>query len=394
VSSFPQRVVIVGFGAAGLTAAEVLRQQGFDGALTILSAEDEEPYDRPTLSKHYLAGEFDLDKIRLVSTARIEGLAARILWGRRGISLDLVKRVVTDSHGEGHAYDALVIATGVEPRTLAVAKGVDGVHMLRTREDADVLRSCLSNRGSLLVVGGGFLGLEVAATAQGLGSGVTVVERGGAPLANHLGAEVADRLARIHREHGVILRTSVGLVSLRADDVGRLDQAVLSDGSIVRADTALIAVGSVPDLHWLQSSGLTLSDGIVCDEFSKAAEGVWAAGDVARWHHRGLGRSVRFEHRMNASDQGRHVARNILGADEPFAPVPFFWTDHFDVRIQFAGARPTDMDPTVVAGALAEDSFVVEYRGDSGLEGALGWNAVKELMPLRRELAARVAGAA
>jgi len=380
-----ESVVIVGFGAAGLACAEALRQAGWAGRLTILSAETEPPYDRPPLSKQYLSGEWDARKLLLAGEKRIDALGADIRWGRSAVAVDTAARVVVDDAGETHPYDGLVIAVGVQPVRIP-GTDVPGMHVLRTREDADGLREALAADDGLLVVGGGFLGLEVAAGARELGKDVTVVEPLPLPLGTKLPEQVARRLVALHRAHGVEVLAGVGLSSVALDD-GRLSGVVLDDGREVPARTALMAVGARPRLAWLDGSGLVVEDGIVCDDHCRAASRVWAAGDVARWQHRGLGRSIRLEHRMNATEQGRYVARDVLGLEDgPFVPTPFFWTDHFGVRVQSAG----DPEPPVAA-AFAEgdegaDSFLLEYRDDGRLLAGIGWNAPRSLVAVRREL--------
>lgn len=408
--STPEHVVIVGFGAGGLTTAESLRRAGWRGRLTILSDEAANPYDRPPLSKQYLTGEADAAAVQLVDEARLAQLDATIVRSVSATSLSVDERIVVDSAGTRHAYDHLVIATGVTPRAIP-AVDIDGVHTLRTRDDADRLRDGLTAGSRLVVIGAGFLGLEVAASAVGLGVDVTVVEPMAEPLANRLGADIAGRLLAMHRTHGVRLLTGIGVdrilgtgpespepftPSSGEPDARRPVAGVrLSDGSVVPADTVLVAIGATPATRWLDGSGLTIDNGVVCDETCLAAPGVWAVGDIARWYDTRVGAHVRLEHRMNATDQARAVAANILGAARPYRPIPFFWTDHYDVRIQFAGIIPHGLPPEVAFGDPRGPSFALTWRAEDGtLLGAANWNAVKAMIPFRQELARQSVGAA
>lgn len=374
-------VLIVGSGAAGVMTAQGLRRRGFEGRVAMIGAEPAHLYDRPPLSKQVLAGKWEPRKAVLMPAARIEGLEIEFREPAAAVALDLDRRVVTTADGAGHEYDELVIATGVTPRLAAWCD--DGVHVLRTMDDATRLRAALDRGGRLAVVGAGFLGLEVAATARALGLEVTVVEPLAEPLAGRLTEPVASRLLGLHRRRGVEIRTGVG-VSGRDGD-----RLLLSDGSSLAADLTLAAIGCVPAVGWLADSGLPIEDGVVCDDRCRAAPHVWAVGDVARWHHRRLGRSVRVEHRMNANDQGAAVAANILGADEPFIPIPFFWTDHYETKVQMWGVLPVGVEPEIAEGDL-DDSFVLTVAAprDGRVVGAIGWNAARSMPGYRAAIAA------
>ena len=396
VSKGPRRVVVVGFGAAGLAACQELRARGWSGQLTVLSEEGLAPYDRPPLAKGFLTGTVPADRLGLVSDDALGALEIQLHQNVRATSLDATLRLVTDSAGDDHPYDALVVATGVRPRTLGAGTG-PGVHVLRTFADAERLRNDLVAERSLIVVGGGFLGLEVAASARTMGMEVTVVEPLVEPMRDRLGPQLAGRLIKLHRERGVSVLPGTGVLGVTAATEGRGPEVLLVDGAVLRADAILVAVGAEPDTDWLEGSGIVLRNGIVCNEQCLAVPGVWAAGDVARWRHAALGVDLRVEHRMNATEQGRAVAGSILGDHRPFVPVPFVWTDHYDVRIQVAGHIPANAVPELYFGEEAAESFAVEWRGDR-LDAVAGWNAVRALMPARRELAStwtsHVSGAA
>ncbi len=386
----PASVVVVGAGAAGLAVAEVLRRREYPGVITIVGEEHDEPYDRPPLSKQVLRGDWEAEKIALLTAKRRDGLRASWLLGTRATALDVDRRVVTIDDGRELGYGAVVIATGVRPRTLPGADRA-GIHVLRTLDHAVALRAAIGPSTRLVVVGAGFLGLEAAATARKLGAEVTVVEPLERPLASRLGAPVAERLLALHREHGVRVLTGTGVTAFHGDpgERGHVREVELSDGARLAADAVLVAIGCAPAVDWLAGSGLDLDDGVVCDEHCRAAPGVWAAGDVASWHHPQVGR-VRLEHRMNANEQGRAVAANILGVPTAFCPVPFFWTDQYDVKVQVWGFVPPDATVAPGYGTLEDDSFVVAFRasGSGELVGALGWNAAGRIAAYRDEISA------
>lgn len=396
-SDVPRSILIVGAGAAGLSAAEALRSAGFAGPITLVGDEVDEPYDRPPLSKQVLKGSWDIERARLLSARRRDSLGAEWLLGRKAVSLDLEGRTVTLLDDSKLGFEALVIASGVQPRTLPGAD-LEGVYTLRTSGDALALKSELVPGARLVVVGAGFLGLEVAATGRGLGADVTIVEPLERPLAARLGDHAAERLLRLHEASGVRLLTATTVKSLHGDErpsagadrPARVTSVELGDGTVLDADVVLVAIGCVPSVHWLMDSGLTLDDGIVCDERCRAAPGVWAAGDVARWRHVVLGRHIRLEHRMNATDQGQAAARSTLGDPTPFSPIPFFGTDHYDQRLQLWGVIPDDADVEISDGEVDGDSFVVTFRRPDGgaLVGAVGWNAARRLRGYRNQIEA------
>jgi NADPH-dependent 2,4-dienoyl-CoA reductase/sulfur reductase-like enzyme len=383
MSKGPRRVVVVGGSAAGLSAAETLRRRGFAGEIVVIEREADAGYERPPLSKQVLRGEAPPAGRLLDRTNR---LGIEIRRGVSATALDVAGRLVTLSDGTTLGYGDLVIATGVVPRRLPQSD-VAGVHVLRTRADAARLRADLTRSRSLVVLGAGFLGMEVAASARRLGVEVTVVDVLDNPLDARIGAAAAGQLRDRHRAEGVRFLTAVVAGFVREASAARVAAVALSDGTVLPADCVLMAVGSQPAVEWLQGSGLDLRDGVVCDQWCRAAPGVWAAGDVARWRHPATGASMRIEHRTNATEQAVAVARNILGDAVPFAPVPYIWTDQYDVRIQLAGIAP----PGVAAertegGGSGTDSFTVVFRAGARVVGVLAWNAAKALAALRRQI--------
>jgi len=378
------QVVVVGVSAAGLTAAETLRRGGYAGRLMLVDGDTRPPYDRPPLSKQLLRGEWAEEKLTLRPPAALEGLDADWRLGVRAEHLDLESREIGLSDGSRVGFDGLVIATGVRPRTLPFADGRRGVHVLRSVEDALALQREMVPGAAVVIVGAGFLGTEAAAVASVLGCRVTVIDPLDLPLERQLGRRIGTRVAQLHRAHGVQLLGGSGVTDIRETD-GRVRALVLQDGREIAADVVLIAIGAEPVTDWLSGSGLVLENGVHCDEFCQAAPGIVAAGDVASWQHPILGR-LRLEHRMNATEQGMAAARTLLGERIPFSPVPYFWSDQYDVRIQVYG-RPTAADFTAVEGAFDDGPFAAVQRDESGrITAVAGWNMPRRLRELRQEL--------
>jgi NADPH-dependent 2,4-dienoyl-CoA reductase/sulfur reductase-like enzyme len=367
----PERVLIVGASLAGLRAAESLRRLGYEGALTLVGDEPHLPYDRPPLSKQLLAGDWDLTRIELRSA---EELAEREIELRTGVAathLDTAARRVDLDDGTSLDYDALVIATGARPRTLPGSSDLEGVYTLRTIEDSLALRSELSGGARLVVVGAGFIGGEVAATARRRGAEVTIVEALPVPLERVLGEEMGNVCANLHRAHGVDLRLGVGVEGFEGGS--RVEAVKLGDGTSVEADAVVVGVGVQPNTEWLSDSGLTLDDGVLCDETLRAADGVYAIGDVARWPHALFDEVVRLEHWTNAAESAHGAAENILaepGEAQPFGAVPYFWSDQYDAKIQLLGEGAGADEVRVVQGSVEDFQFVALYRRGVRLLGA------------------------
>jgi NADPH-dependent 2,4-dienoyl-CoA reductase/sulfur reductase-like enzyme len=261
-------------------------------------------------------------------------------------------------------FDGLVIATGVRPRRLPSGHHLAGVHVLRSHPDVTELRTAFQAARRVVIVGAGFLGMEVAAAARGMDLEVTVVDPLPQPMVRQVGPEIGAAIARLHRGHGVDLRTGTGVSEMAGQD-GRVSGVVLSDGSTVPADCVLVAIGAVPATGWLRASGLPVGDGIECDECCRAAPGIYAAGDVASWINPRFGHRMRLEYRMNATEQGAAAARNLLSGDpQPFSPLPYFWTDQYDVKIQAHGVFTDGCEVAVEEGSFSDDRFVASYRAD------------------------------
>ena len=403
-------VTIVGASLAGMRAAESLRREGFDGTVTVVGDETDAPYDRPPLSKQVLAGEWEPERIALYDTDALDDL--RLTWrlATRAVGFDAASRTVTLEGGERLTADGVVIATGARTRTLPGTGDLAGVYTLRTLADSLAIRAEFeATPGRVVVVGAGFIGAEVAATARGRGLDVTMVEMAATPLERVLGAEMGGVCADVHRDHGVDLRLGVGVESVvgspeargGADPVtgdraeasaarpARVRQVVLTDGSRLDADVVVVGVGVIPNTEWLEGSGLEIDNGVVCDDTCLAAPGVVAAGDVARWPNRLFGQSMRVEHWDNAIDQGMAAARRLLAGDdaEPFAPVPWFWSDQYDRKIQLAGRSGSDDEVVIVTGSLEERRFAAIYGRAGRIVAVLGFNRPRHVMQYRRLIA-------
>ncbi|HEY4020307.1 MAG TPA: FAD-dependent oxidoreductase [Pseudonocardiaceae bacterium] len=390
----PEPVVVVGAGAAGLATVTGLRGNGFQGRLSWIGAEATLPYDRPPLSKEVMTAARTSEQIALCTWDKVAELDVDLRLGTTVTGVDIDARKIMLSDGNLLPFGCLVAATGVNPRTLPGSEHLAGMHIVRTLDDAIALRSGLGPGRRLVVIGGGFLGTELAAAARSLGTDVVLLDPGPAPLCAAVGADVGVMVADLHREHGVEIRTGPGAAVVRVDARGgTFDGVTLADGTAIAADVALVAIGSVPATSWLAETGVDCADGLRCDEFCETdVPGVYAVGDVSNWYHIGLGARVRLEHRTNAAEQGLYVARRILGqAAEPFAPVPYFWSDQYDLKIQAYGLLRGHDEVRVVDGAIADREFVALYRRGDRLAGVLGVRRARALRQWRAQVAAGVA---
>lgn len=380
-----RRIVVVGASASGLAAAETLRSKGFDGELHIVGDEVELPYDRPPLSKQFLRGVWQEERLTLRSESAIASLNAQWRLGVAASALDVSRRIVTLADGRTLPFDGLVVATGAHARILPICDGVAGVYVLRDIGHARNLQQAVATARSVAVIGAGFLGMEATATFTELGLPVTMIDPDPEPLASRVGHAVASRLIALHRKHGVDVRCGT-LVHSIGSAGGQASHVVLSTGDVVDADLILVAVGATPAVGWLRDSGLAIDDGVVCNEYLEAAPGVVAAGDVARWQHpqRGL---LRIEHRLNAAEQGAAAASTLLGHRTPFASIPYFWTDQYDVKVQAYGATHDGLTTRVVAGDLNSDRFALQYGDGTRVVGGLSWNLPRAALQLRSDIA-------
>ncbi len=386
-----QGVVIVGASLAGVRTAEALRAKGFDGVLTIVGAEELAPYDRPPLSKGYLEGKRSADQLSLrPSDPLLKTLDAEMLLGTSAVGLHLDQRSVALSTGNAAEFDALVIATGTAPRVLPNTSGFARVHTLRNRDDADALRSLLAPNANVVIIGAGFIGAEVASTARTAGANVTVIEAMPVPLSRQLGHEMGTAIASLHERNGVSLRTASAVSHLTDTHVH------LSTGETFPYDACVVGVGVQPNTQWLDNTRLDTANGVLCDSALRVlVDGapdprMVAVGDIARWVNPRYAYEgpVRVEHWTNAVESAEHAAATLLAdgtEPEPFAPVPYFWSDQYGSKIQFLG-RADGFDEVVVVSGSTDGKFVALYRRGDRLVAALGVSSVKAVMGYRQRL--------
>ena len=385
-----QRILIVGASLAGARTAMSLRRRGYDGEIVVVGAEPHRPYDRPPLSKQLLAGEWEPDRIRLQRPERYEEDDIELRLGVRAVALDPGQRQVELDDGTTASADAVVLATGAVARRLPAQPALDGLFTLRTLDDSLALRDALDTGPRVAVIGAGFIGCEVAATARGRGLAVTVLEALEAPMVRGVGPAIGRVLAQLHRDQGVDMRCGVQVAAIEGD--GRVEGVRLADGEVVPADLVLVGIGATPATGWLEGSGLALDDGVVCDRFGRAvgAKGVWALGDVARWDHPLVGGPVRVEHWTSAIEQAEVVAQNLLAGDGALTAnesVPFVWSDQYGRKIQVLGRPGPDDTLHVVEGEVASGEFAAVYHRDGALTGAIGIARPRPVMMLRRFIA-------
>ncbi len=377
--------VVVGAGLAGGRAVETLRQEGFDGRVILIGSEPERPYERPPLSKDVLRNERPVEKIFLRPPEYYVEQQIELRTGQMVRALEPRTREVILATGERLHYDKLLIATGAAVRRLN-APGVDlpGVHYLRTLADSQQLGQALTQAQRVVVVGAGFIGAEVAASARTLGAEVTVLEVLPVPLQRALGDTVGQIYAEIHREHGVDLRLGEGITEFRGH--GRIEEVVTTSGQRIPCDLAVVGIGVQPDVSWLEGSEVAMSNGILVNEVCATnLPGVYAAGDVANWWHPTLGERLRVEHYENAQNQGVAAAKSMLGKGESYAPVLFFWSDQYDLTLQYVG-HATGQDRVVFRGDVAGRRFMAFYLRDGQLRAALGVNRPRDVSAARRLL--------
>jgi NADPH-dependent 2,4-dienoyl-CoA reductase/sulfur reductase-like enzyme len=381
-------VAVVGASLAGLSAARSLRKQGYDGRLVLIGDELHRPYDRPPLSKAFLAG--TLDEAALALETDEEDLGAEWLLGVRATGLDHTERAVRLADGRQVRADGVVIATGAAARILPGSEGLAGVHTLRTLDDARALRDELAGGGRLVVIGGGFIGAEVASTAYALGLEVTVVEAAPTPLAGPLGETMGAIVSALHADHGVGLLCGVGVKGLSGET--RVEAVLLEDGRSIPADLVVVGVGARPCVEWLEGSGVVLDNGVKCGSDGRTSlAGVVAVGDCANWYEPRAGLHRRVEHWTGARERPDAAVATLLagGAVEPGVPrPPYFWSYQYGVTIQFAGHAADADSVTIEAGAADDRDVLAVYRRAGNPVAVLGMNQPRLFMRWRRQLAA------
>lgn len=385
----PGRVVVVGVSAAGAGAAHALRSAGYSSTLVVVGEESDLPYDRPPLSKQALLGQWRPESLQLFDPAEYDRMGIELMLGRRAVQLDVASRILHLSDGERLTFDRLIIATGSSARSLPWLSSSPNVHSVRTIQDAVKLRTVFESKNTrLAVIGAGFVGTELAATARTSGLTVSLIDSAPNPLETRLGPTVGRLITRLHRAHGVDLRMGVTVEAPVRSAPGEQIKALrLSDGSTVDCDAVVVAIGAIPNVDWLKGTGLQLANGVQCDECCRVVDGIYAAGDVAEWFHPGYGRRMRIEHRTNAAEQALAVATNLLGGNVPYAPMPFFWSDQYDIKLQVFGTIANGEDVRLLHGTLEDPCFVLGFYEDDSLSGVLSWGASKQarqLIPVLR----------
>ena len=382
---------IVGASLAGLAAADALREEGFDGTITVIDGAAELPSDRPPLSKQVLAGTMDPAAAHQPVAPRLPELDLDLRLGTRAVALSAADKSIELSDGSTLRPDGIVLATGGSPRRLPT--DLDGVHVLRTLDDCLAIKADFdASPQRVVVIGAGFIGAEVAATARSLGLDVTMIEAQDRPMQRVLPGEIGDFVTDLHRGHGVDVRLGVGLDGfLGGTGTGaRVAGVRLVDGTEVLADVVVVGIGVTPSVDWLDGSGLELDNGIVCDETCLAAPDIVAAGDVASWLNLAYGEQMRVEQWENAIEQGRHVGRRLLAGGavaEPFTPIPWFWTDQYDRKIQLAGRVGPGDDVAIVDGSVDDQRFVALFRRGDRCVGVLGVNRPRHVVQTRMKMA-------
>ena len=389
------RVAIVGASAAGLSAAEALRRGGYQGELTLIGKERHLPYDRPPLSKQILTGDWTPNQVLLRTQSELYELDVTTRLGQPAVGLDIAGQRVLIEGSDPVAYDRLIITTGVTPKTYPDTAGIQGIHTLRTLDDALKLRDALQSRKRLVVVGAGFLGAEIAAVAAAKGLNVTLLSNSSVPLRRVLGTDLGHQLAAVHRAQGVTVLAGPSAVIKHVHSENLTISAVTTiGGDVLPTDMLVVTVGSEPATSWLHSSGLTIEDGVVCSADCSAAPNVYAAGDVARWNNTLFATSMRVEHRTNAVDQAIHVATQILAdSQNAYTPIPYFWSDQYDLKIQGYGWLRDHDEAIIIEGSLAQGKFIAIYRRGNYLTGVVGLRSVKALRHWRQLLASRTSWA-
>lgn len=389
------KVIVIGGGLAGAKTVEALRQQGFEGQLTLIAAEQHVPYERPPLSKGYLMGSAGFDEAIVHPEPWYGEHHVELLRGVRATGIDTRAHVVALDDGTSVSYDRLVLATGSQPRALPGADA-SNIHMLRTVEDSDAIRSTFGERHRLVLIGGGWIGLEVAAAARSAGTDVTVLEGAPLPLLRVLGPDIAQVFADLHRSHGVDLRTSVKVAGVEIEN-GRATGVRIEGGPTVPADAVVIGIGVSPVTELAEQAGLAVENGVLVDQALRTSDPhIFAVGDIANHDHPILGHRVRVEHWANALNQPAAAAATLLGKETPYTELPYFFTDQYDLGSEYIGYASQD-SRVLIRGRLDSREFVAFWVDDSGggraetpgtavrIKAAMAvntWGIIDEIKPL------------
>ena len=377
-----QRYVIIGASLAGAKAAEALRDAGVRGPVTLIGEEPDAPYERPELSKGYLAGEKERSDLDVLAAEWYSTNDVDLRLATRATGIDTVAREVVLDGGPAVGYDRLLLATGSAPRKLRLpGADLDGVLYLRRVGNSDAIRAAIAAGGPLVVIGGGWIGLEVAAVARSKGLDVTLLEMQPVPLQAVVGEQVGEEFAALHRAHGVDVRTRASVNALRGD--GRVEAVELGDGSVVPAAAVVVGVGIRPRTELAEAAGLAVDNGVLVDATLRTADpAIWAAGDVANAENRWLGGRLRVEHYANASDQGPFAGRSMAGSDQEWSVPPFFWSDQYDVGLEYRGWADPRSARTVIRGRPADGSWMAFWLDGDAIAAGMhvnGWDDAEQL---------------
>lgn len=377
-----QSIVVIGAGQAGGRAVEAMRAAGFEGNIDLVGAEPHLPYERPPLSKELLAGQDIPFQVMFPAEWFAERNIALHL-GRCAVEIDRKSSHVRLDDGTHLPYDRLLLATGGSPRGLDIpGAGLPGSHTLRTIDDSRAIAGHFARQGHIVVVGGGFIGLEIAASARIRGCAVTVLEYADRLMGRALPAEIGAIFADLHRENGVDLRLGAGIAGIEGN--GRVERVITTSGDRLETNAVVVGVGIVPDTALAAAAGLAVDDGIVVDTYCRTSDpAIYAAGDVTRHYNPLLGRHTRLESWQNAQNQAIAAARNMCGAETPFAEIPWFWSDQFDVNLQVCGA-PLDWNRTVMRGDIAGRDGILFQRDGDAITGAIGLNRARDMRFVKR----------
>jgi 3-phenylpropionate/trans-cinnamate dioxygenase ferredoxin reductase subunit len=385
-----QTFVIVGASLAGAKAAEALRAEGFDGRLVLVGAEHERPYERPPLSTDYLRGEVERETVYVHADGFYAEHDIELHLGRAAAGLNTSARELTLDDGETIRYDRLLLATGAEPRRLTIPGGeLDGVMYLRSVRDSDALRARLDQGGAAVVIGAGWIGAEVAASARQRGLEVTVVEPSSVPLERVLGSEVGAIYRDIHTDHGVRMLLGTGVERLEGGSA--VERVITSDGRALDCDFVIAGIGVEPRTALARQAGIAIENGVLVDAHLRTrAPGVFAAGDVANAYHPFYGKRLRVEHWANALHQGPLAARTMLGHDDVYDRLPYFFSDQYDVGMEYSGYA-TGADRVVLRGDPATREFIAFWLADGRVLAGMNVNVWDVADTIRALIARREA---
>jgi 3-phenylpropionate/trans-cinnamate dioxygenase ferredoxin reductase subunit len=381
--------VIVGASLAGAKAAEALRHEGFDGRVVLIGEEAERPYERPPLSKDYLRGEAGREKVYVHDEGFYADQGIELRTSARVVAVDPAAGQVVLEDGGPLPYDRLLLATGAVPRRLPVPGwDLPGVHALRTLDDSESLRQAITPASRVVVVGAGWIGSEVAASARQMGAEVVLIERGSLPLERVLGAEIGAVYRDLHSDHGVELRAGTGVEAFVGAE--SVEEVRTSDGRRIACDLVVVGVGAAPRVELAEAAGLVLDDGIAVDQrLETSAPGVFAAGDVAAAFHPFYGARIRVEHWANALNQGPAAARNMLGLDAPYERLPYFFSDQYDLGMEYTG-HAARWDKVVFRGDPAKREFIAFWMRDGRVVAGMNANVWDVTGPIGELIRRRV----